>query len=232
MKGLIVGYEIMFRGPHTDSSIPPADISSLTRLLEAEGHDVGTARLSYLFNAHMDKRAERIARTRVETTLDAVVAEVLEELEIEAPTLISAMVEIVAVSRMAQFSPVHSCSELMKNFKEAGIKVGMVCNAPVGIPPQHIRVVTERSGMGGYIDDAQFSSENGMVRPHARPFRYSLSNLEVAAPETLVLTGIPREMDILNRLGFANVFMPEHDYDQGSSNAVCDKVLSEITRYV
>jgi hypothetical protein len=116
--------------------------------------------------------------------------------------------------------------------EESRVMLGLVCNSPLGIPPEQMKIQIEASGMGGYFNDMQFSSENGMVRPHARPFRYSLSNMDVAPGEAAVLTGLPGEMEILNRLCFGGVFVPEQPGVEWKNAPTAVRALSEMSRYV
>lgn len=232
MKALIAGYEVMFTGPHNDMTLSTAEIASLSSVFDEEGHDVGSRRLSFLMDRHMGARAARIRETGVETSFDTLLEDLLEDLEIDAPSLVPRLVDSVASKRMQRFRVVDGAVEFTSSLRESSLKVGLVCNAPIGIPPEHIRELIERCGLGGLLDDMQFSSENGMVRPHARPYRYMVSNLETSPCETSVLTGIPGEMEILRRLGFANIFIPDVGELPYPAGAVTIHELAEVSRFL
>ena len=88
------------------------------------------------------------------------------------------------------------------------------------------------SYFGGHLDDMQFSSENGVVRPHARPYRYLISNLDIIPGETSVLTGIPGEIEVLRKLGFENIFFPELGELPNPDGAVTIHELADVSRFL
>lgn len=232
MKALIAGFEVIFAGPHDNQDLPEGTIESIATLLETEGYSIGVKRLSYLFDMHLDGRRRKIQETRIETALDELVGGVLEDLEIDEPGLVSPMVEAVALARTRHYSMADGSLEFLESLREAKMKVGIVCNSPLGIPPEYIRGLIEREGMSELLDDVQFSSENGVVRPHARPYRYCVSNMDTPSCETAVFTGLSSEMEILERLGFGSVFVPEQAVRQGDLPVVGIHVMSEISRYL
>lgn len=232
VKALIAGYEVMFAGPHMDTTLSPADIASLSSVFDEEGHDVGPRRLSYLLDERMGARAARIRETGMETPLDVLLENMLDDLEIDAPYLVPRLVDSVASRRMERFRAVDGCVEFISSLRESKVAVGMVCNAPIGIPPDHIRELIERCGLGGLLDDMQFSSENGVVRPHARPYRYLISNMDISPGETSVLTGIPGEMEVLRKLGFENIFFPELGELPNPDGAVTIHELAEVSKFL
>ncbi len=232
MKALILGYEIAFRGPHSHASISGSSMSEMLSVLRAEGLDQGEGRLSYLFARHLESREKRISEKRLETSLDSLVELVLDDLEIESPPLVPRLVRVMSEDVMSRFSVSEGSMEFMAELRESGVRIGLVCNAPMGIPPQYIRERLEAAGLTEYLDDVQFSSENGIVRPHARPYRYAISNMNVNPADTSVLTGLPEETPILQRLGFGGVFIPEHLSPRGMPDAVPIRALSELSRYL
>lgn len=230
MKALIVGFEVIFNGPHSDQFLPDGQISELHRLIELEGYEVDPGRLRYLFNMHLDGRTRRIRENRMETTMETVVEKVLNDLEIDHPPMIPRLAGEIAQKRIPLFSPADGSVEFLDSMKEALVKLGVVCNSPVGIGPSYVMNAMEAAGIYGYFEDAQFSSENGVVRPHARPYRYAVSNMDVKPEETAVLTGMPAEMGVLHRLGFQSVFIPESA--GGDGDAVGIQEFSELSRYL
>lgn len=232
MKALIVGYEILFNGPHVKSDMPDGALSGISSVLDGEGMEVDISRLGHLLDMHLSERARKIIDARVETTLEAVIGKVLEDLEIDEPALIPRLVEEIAGPTMREFTAVPEASDFLDIIRKEKIRLGIVCNSPLGVSPSYIRASLERNLLAGYFEDAQFSSENGMVRPHARPFRFALSNLEVSPSETSVLTGLPSEMEVLNRLGFSSVFVPESIGTAVTGPIVSLGALSEMARYI
>lgn len=230
MKALIVGFEVLFNGPHDDQSVEDGQISQVHSLLELEGYSVDPARLRYLFNMHLEARRRRIDENRLETSMESIVEKVLNDLEIDHPPMISRLAGEIAENRMPLFSPADGSVAFLERMKEAKVKLGVVCNSPVGIAPSFLMNAMEAAGIYQYLEDAQFSSENGVVRPHARPFRYAISNMDVKPEQTAVLTGMPAEMGVLHRLGFESVFIPEQSGEY--EDAVGIQELSELSKYV
>ena len=230
VKALIVGLEVLFNGPHGDQSVAEDQISQVHSLMELEGFNVDPGRLSYLFNMHLEARRRRIDENRIETSMESVVEKVLNDLEIDHPPMISRLAGEIAENRMPLFSPAVGSLDFLDRMKGAKVKLGVVCNSPLGIAPSFLMNAMEAAGIYEYLEDAQFSSENGVVRPHARPFRYAVSNMDVKPDETAVLTGMPAEMGVLHRLGFKSVFIPEQAGD--GEDAVGIQELSELSRYV
>lgn len=232
MKALIIGFEVIFRGPHDDQTISDRTLTRLSSLLDAEGHNVGAQRLSYLFSMHLGERLKKIEETRVETPLDALVGSVLFDLEIDEASIGARLVEEISLDKAAQFTGAEEAAQFLESVREYKVKIGLVCNSPVGIPPVYMRRVIEASGLTSYLEDTQFSSENGMVRPHARPYRYSISNMNTSAQDTGVLTGLAGEMAILEKLGFGPVFVPDTASAGDMRPAIGIHALSEISRYL
>ena len=232
VKALIIGFEVIFRGPHDDQTIPDKTLARLSSLLDTEGHNVGAPRLSYLFNMHLGDRAKKIEATRMETSLDALVENVLLDLEIDEPSIETRLVEEIAMGKAGQFTGAEEAVQFLESVKDANLKIGLICNSPVGIPPVYMRRVIEAAGLTSYLEDTQFSSENGMVRPHARPYRYCISNMNTSPQDTAVLTGLTGEVAILEKLGFGPVFMPDNESACDRRHAVGIHALSEISRYL
>ena len=87
------------------------------------------------------------------------------------------------------------------------MKVGLVCNVPLGLPHSIIASQIREAGLAASVDDMQFSTEMGMRRPHARQFRYSLSNLNAEPSECAAITAIAEDRETLSKLSFGDIFI-------------------------
>jgi FMN phosphatase YigB (HAD superfamily) len=203
--GLIIGYECLFDCTADQSRLPPAVIGDIYRLLTAEGAGVDEDRVSYLFNLHLEERMKRIESSFVETSFSDVADRVLEELEIEDVSLTHRIVNIVSEHYMSHSSVRPQARSFLEKMKE-DMKIGLVCNSPLGLPHTRLTAQIRNAEIGACFDDMQFSSEMGMCRPHARQFRFALSNLGLTGGECMAVTSVKGDIDTLRKLFFASVY--------------------------
>ncbi|MGH2442487.1 MAG: HAD family hydrolase [Chloroflexota bacterium] len=111
-----------------------------------------------------------------------------------------------------------------------GLKIGVVSNAH--FIPRLMREDLERFGLARYVDDAVFSSEIGVRKPHPAIFRKVLSELDVQ-PEDALFVGDRLRDDIsgakaLGMLGVLTRQFRQEDLDE--SVAVPDFVVSDVSQ--
>ncbi len=203
--GLIIGYECLFDCSTDQLKLPAAVLGDIYSLLKMEGVHVDEERLSYLFDFHLDERMKRIQNSFAETAVSDVAGRVLEDIEIDDVSLTNRIVNIVAehyVSHSAVRPEARSFLEKMRK----DMKIGLVCNSPLGIPHTRLSVQIRDAEISACLDDMQFSSEMGMCRPHARQFRFALSNLGPRGEECMAITAIKGDIDTLRKLSFARVY--------------------------
>ena len=202
----VIGYECLFKCPPDEWQLPPDVVGHIAGIMELEGLVFDRSRFVLLMHDALEKRRKKAEETMIETKLGDVVKIVLEELEVSDHSLNQRIVEVAA-----SYYTGHSCArqgaaELLKRLKK-DMKVGLVCNVPLGIPHSIVASQIRDAGMDAAIDDLQFSTEMGMRRPHARQFRYSLSNLNADPSECAAITGMTGDRDTLRKLSFADIFI-------------------------
>jgi FMN phosphatase YigB (HAD superfamily) len=218
----IFGAETLFSIPV--EQFKPSSIASVEKLLNSEGYDVSFERLDYLFSQNCAERERQIYATRKEMTLNALVASVLDALEIDDVDIIISSTELLAGDFLSSIKPYPGVYELLSSLKEKGRAIALLWNAPMGIPHSLLSERMEYFSLRDMFDDIQYSSENGAVRPHARPLRYALSNLNASAAEATVVTGLLQEQELLQRLGVRRIIGYRIDAFGTSCNSVEEMV--------
>ncbi|MBX8644050.1 MAG: HAD family hydrolase [Thermoplasmata archaeon] len=222
----VICLECLFEGLEEERTLSRKVVEGMHSVLESEGVDCTAERLGFLLNRAMEERRERAARTGVETTAANMIGGILSDIEVEDVSLQNRMVEVILQDHLPRIRPRPVARDFLSRMKRE-TRIGAVCNSPYGLPHSGISERIRESGLSVYFDDIQFSSEMGMRKPHARPFRYSLSNLNASPESSMAVTGSVEDVATLRRLAFARVY--HIGTDEMSSGAGNFADLLEIT---
>ncbi len=202
----VIGYECLFDFGCDEWHLPPAVIGSVAGVMEVEGIVFDRTRLTTLLCDALEKRKRKVAETMEETRLEDIVESVLEEMDVFDPSVNRRIVDIVSSYCAENSAALDAAARLLLRLRKDS-RVGLVCNVPLGLPHGAIAGLLRNEGMDASIDDMQFSTEMGMRRPHARQYRYVLSNLDVRPQECVAITGIPEDAETLRKLSFGDIFL-------------------------
>ncbi len=222
----VVGYECLFDSPVDEWHLSPSVIGRIAKMMETEGIVFDRERLSILLHETLEKRKKRAMETMVETNLSDIAASVLADLEINDPSMERRILDTVSEHYITHSKAKQGAVGLLQRLKKDA-KVGLLCNVPLGIPHSIIYSQVREEGMMELLDDMQFSTEMGMRRPHARQFRFSLSNLNADPAECAAITSIAGDMDTLKRLSFGDILVVGTEADgHGKSAGTIDELYS------
>jgi len=206
-SALILGFETVFNVPpqeHLENVV--SDV--ILKQLELHGIDFSAEGMKSILLSIYRMRDEAASENRTETTLREMVEAVLGYLEIEDPGLTNALTHTGSTALLPRITVTQGIMEVLNHCSEQSVPVGIVCNAPLGLEPEYIRLLYEREDILRFMADMQFSSENGRVRPHPLQYRYLISNLSLSPEETAVFSGIEGDIEALKRLNFRQIFVP------------------------
>lgn len=203
-RAALLGSEFLFSP--IPEEISGEAVAKVQDTLSLEGFEVSFPRLEFLFRQGLQERRERIGKQGREMRLEEIVDAVLGCLEIDAADIRSQLTEQIARHTADSIVLLDGASAFLSRLKDLGFRIALLWNAPIGIPPRHISYRMEELSILPMLDEVQYSSENGYVRPHAMPLKYALSNLGSAPREAVAFTGIAEETSILSRLGIAHAY--------------------------
>ncbi len=203
---VIIGYECIFDFPSDEWQLPQPAVERMAGLMELEGIAFDRSRLSLLLRDALERRRSKAAETMTETKFKDIVASVMEDLEVSDPSMNQRIVDAASMHCAEHSRAKRGAAELLLRLKKE-MKVGLVCNVPLGLPHSIIASQIREAGLAASVDDMQFSTEMGMRRPHARQFRYSLSNLNAEPSECAAITAIAEDRETLSKLSFGDIFI-------------------------
>ena len=92
-------------------------------------------------------------------------------------------------------APMPHVHEAVKAMKDAGHKLGVICNTGMA-GGRVLREVLRRHGLFGYFDVTTFSNEFGVSKPHPSIFLHTLSALGQMDPGEALHVGDVEELDV------------------------------------
>jgi FMN phosphatase YigB (HAD superfamily) len=130
---------------------------------------------------------------RVEEAVDQMIERLDGELSGEAEqALIAGFSE---AGRRAAVHPSDGVRECLEALKDAGIRIGIICD--IGLTPSPVvGELLERHGLLGFFDGMSFSDEVGHYKPARAIFEHALAELGGVPPERAAHVGDRRRTDV------------------------------------
>ncbi|MEM3852566.1 MAG: HAD hydrolase-like protein [Methanomassiliicoccales archaeon] len=223
-KAAVMGAETIF---YTPSIFPLHLLPRIEEMFAFEGYEITPSRLNALISTKLNEREKHLSSSFNELKLTLIVGNVLEDLEIEDIELQMKVVDLVASELKAQIQPLQGAQEFLSSLKDAGLKMAVLWNSPFGMPHYYISERLEALSLRQMFDDMQFSTENGIVRPHARPARFALSNIDVSPCDAIALTGLQADLQVFQKIRIGHVFLCD-ERGTGKYEAIYEEVLKSL----
>jgi putative hydrolase of the HAD superfamily len=97
--------------------------------------------------------------------------------------------------RLAAIHPCAGVRECLEALKDAGVRIGIVCD--IGLTPSPVvGELLERHGLLGFFDGMSFSDEVGHYKPARAIFEHALASVGGVAPERAAHVGDRRRTDV------------------------------------
>jgi putative hydrolase of the HAD superfamily len=173
--------------------------------LEAEGHPVerellqGTFATTWeAFTVDWHAGVQRTGEDAAHHALSILDLPITDELHGE-------LVEhFVTAGKHVDFPLTPGIEDCLRALKEAGIKIGIVCD--VGFTPSvHLRDHLERRGLLKYFDGWSFSDDVGAYKPERVIFDHALATLDKPDPSRVAHVGDLRRTDIAGALAMGMI---------------------------
>ncbi|WP_019178348.1 HAD family hydrolase [Methanomassiliicoccus luminyensis] len=139
---------------------------------------------AYLGDLLVETR-ERKLKEMVEVPLVDVLGRCLERYDVLDEDNLQEGLEIFYGVLLEDRKLVPGAEEMLSRVKEKGLKIGLISDVAWGLPSEFPLRDIEHYGLTDFFDDMVFSTDVGLRKPHPKIFKIALSNLSVAAADSM-----------------------------------------------
>ena len=193
----------------------------------------GASSAQELFDAALRQRAwfwgdpdrNRRGRMREVDPNAEILTRVLGGLGVHEPALVRAMADAYAAEREAVTTLIPGAMEAVRDFREAGVRLGMVTNGHAETQRRKI----DRFGLAGYFDAIVIEGEFGVGKPDPQVFMHALSLLD-ARPSEAWMVGDNLETDVgaAQSLGIYGIWVRVSGAGPVSSRVLPNRAIGSV----
>ena len=151
-----------------------------------------------------DPERNRRGRLDLHAARREVVSAAIARLGINAPMVANELADSYAVVREKMVKPIPGAIETLGQFRDEGVKLGLVTNGSAELQ----RAKIDRFGLGSLFGCILIEGEFGVGKPDERVYRHSLEQLKASPSETwMVGDNLALDVEAPQRLGIWSIWV-------------------------